>query len=210
MGRVATQLRGLCTPRQDWRARLEGLELQRGILLALEGEAFVAHQSARLDPFPLGDFPAYGTGYLRGELRDYAYRLGRVLDDLAEEDVRTFDPTAFFERAYASLPRWRFLARIMLPNLFDTWPRSARRELETELAGLVLERRAALAALSAGVPLPAARRERESRRVPGLNWSVETDAGGVSFRLDGDLAHRAEDAPPLRFRIDRGDCPATM
>lgn len=205
VSRQAGVLRGVCGAPRHWQERLAGLDLQEGIFVALHAEAFMAYRSASLDPFPGTGLQEWSVPFMRWGLRDYAHRFQRILDDLATEDVRTFDPDAFLDRAMAGLPRWQIVARILLPNMFATWPESARHDLETELTRHVLVRRAALAADAAAGP-SAPGGVVVAARVPGLSWVIDTDAAGVSVRLDGDLAHKHEDAPPLRFRIERDDC----
>lgn len=204
--RQAGILRGLCGVPPLWRDRLDELELQEGVFVALHAEAFMAYRYAALDPFPGDEFQGWSLPFMRWGLRDHARRFQRIIDDLAAEDVRTLDPDAYLERAMASLPRWQVVARIMLPNMFDAWPNSARHELAAELTSHTLARRELLADGMAAEFSPGTRAELASRRVAGLSWIVESDAAGVTIRLDGDLAHREDDAPPLQFRVERVDC----
>ncbi len=178
-----------------WPERLRHLDLQSRILRGLRYEAFGAHRAASLDPSILGIKPRPRT-LARWAIWDYARRLSAILDDLPRQDVRTFDPDAFNREKLKSIPRWQTVARLMLPNFWDSWPKSAHVELEAELTALILEERDRLAI--GGPPRPANRR---ASRVKGLSWVYEDLPGGTAVHLDGELRYQEPRPVPLRFRV---------
>ncbi|HSS76034.1 MAG TPA: hypothetical protein VLV54_04740 [Thermoanaerobaculia bacterium] len=129
---------------------------------------------------------------------DYARRLSAMVEELPRRDVRSFDPDAFEREQRAAIPRWQVLARTLLPNFWDTWPRSAHVELEAELTALVLEERERLAA--GGPPRST---DRRPSRIKGLSWIYEDVAGGTIVHLDGDLKYQEPRPVPLRFTVRR-------
>jgi hypothetical protein len=134
----------------------------------------------------------------RWAIWDYARRLSDILDDLPRQDVRTFDPDAFNREKLKSIPRWQTVARLMLPNFWDSWPKSAHVELEAELTALILEERDRLA--KGGPPRPAKRRP---SRIKGLSWVYEDLPGGTAVHLDGDLRYQETKPVALRFTVRR-------
>jgi hypothetical protein len=180
-----------------WPARLRHLDLQSRVLLALQCENFSAHRSSTLDR-PLAEFkwgPA-GQVFLRWMIWDHARRLSATLADLPRREVRGFDPDAFEREQKALIPRWQIVARLMLPNFWDVWPRSAHVELETELTALVLEERERLT-----VGGPPRSIDRRPSRLKGLSWIYEAIPGGTTLRLDGDLRSQDPKPVPLRFTV---------
>jgi hypothetical protein len=183
-----------------WPARLLRLDQQSRILRALQAEAFSAHLTSTFDrPMPSLKLGTKPQTFLRWAIWDYARRFSAILEELPQRDVRSFDPEAFNREQQAKIPRWQFLARTLLTNFWDTWPRSAHVELEAELTALVLEERERLAA--GGPPRPS---DRRPSRVKGLSWIYEDIPGGTTLHLDGDLRSQEERPVPLRFTVRRG------
>jgi len=158
-----------------WPERLLHLDQQSRILRALRCEAFSAYRSSTFER-PIKDkaWPP-AQGLLRWALWDYARRFSVIVDKLSRKDVRDLDPDAFNQEQQDSLPRWQFMAHLMLPNAWDAWPKSVHVELEAELTALVLEERERLAA---GGPPRAA--DRRPSRVKGLTWIYE-DVPGLAW-----------------------------
>jgi hypothetical protein len=188
-------LRGFPRAPAGWPERLRHLDLQSRILLGLRCEAFGAHRAASLDQGISGIKPR-PRKLARLAIWDYARRLSDILDDLPRQDVRTFDPDAFNRQKLKSIPRWQTVARLLLPNFWDSWPKSAHVELEAELTALIFEERNRLA--TGGPPRPANRR---ASRVKGLSWVYEDLQGDTVLHLDGDLRFRELKPVPLRFTV---------
>jgi len=183
-----------------WPPRLRGLDLQSRALLALELEAFMAHRSTLLDrPIPGIESAPTSPTVLRWAIWDYARRFSAIVEDLRRRDVRSLDAEALDRELQAAIPRWQIVARVMLPNFWDTWPRSAHAELEAELTALILEERERLAA--GGPPRSSYRRP---SRVKGLSWIYEDFPGATTLHLDGELRSKNPKAAPLRFTVRRG------
>lgn len=116
---------------------------------------------------------------------------------------RSLGGASFLEREEkAKIPRWQIVARLAFPAYWETWPRSARAELEAELTALILEERERLAA--GGPPRPFHQRP---SRVKGLSWIYEDLPGATTLRLDGDLVYQDEKPVPLRFTVRSGAAP---
>ena len=179
-----------------WRERLLHLDLQARTLRSFQCEAFAAHRSASRDR-PIAGLPGGPAAQFlaRWTLWDYSRRFSAMIERLRRRDVRSFDPAAFHREQLASIPRWQAAARLLLPDFWDRWPRSAHVELEAELTALVLEERERLAA--GGVPRAAGR----SSRVAGLSWIYQDLPGATTVRLDGDLHYRDPGLAPLRFTV---------
>jgi len=182
-----------------WPERLLRLDQQSRILRALRCEDFSAHLTSTFDrPIPDAKWGTQGQAFLRWVVWDYARRLSAMVEELPRRDMRSFDPDAFEREQRAKIPRWQVLARTLLPNFWDTWPRSAHVELEAELTALVLEERERLAAAG-----PLRSTNRRPSRVKGLSWIYEDIPGGTTIRLDGELRSREERPVPLRFTVRR-------
>jgi hypothetical protein len=180
-----------------WHDRLAGLDLRRGIYVALHTEAFVVYNSAGLEkPLLADDPPRWTDPIVRWGARDYARRFVPMIEELAQRDVRTFDPVAFDREMVGRLPRWQIVARLMLQNFWTTWPSAARVELAGELTARILAERDRQAAGG-----PPRNGDREPSRVEGLHWVYEATPAGTTIRLDGEMRYRPKTALPLRFTI---------
>ena len=182
-----------------WPARLLRLDLQSRALRGLQYETFSAHRSATFDrPIPDVELGPKSQAILRWAVWDHARRFSAMVEDLPQRDVRGFDPDAFDRECQASIPRWQYVARLLLPGFWDVWPRGAHADLEAELTALILEERERLAA--GGPPRSTNRRP---SRVKGLSWIYEDITGGTALRLDGDLRYQEAKPVPLRFTVRR-------
>lgn len=181
-----------------WPERLCHLDQQSRILLGLQAETFSAHLTSTFErPLPTPNW-THKQVVPRWAIWDYARRSSAMFEKLSQRDVRSFDPETFDREQRASIPRWQFVARLLLPNFWDLWPRSAHVELEAELTALVLEERERLAA---GGP-PRATHRRPSR-VKGLSWIYEDIPDGTVVHLDGELRSKEDRPVPLRFTVRR-------
>jgi hypothetical protein len=184
-----------------WPARLLHLDQQSRILRAFRAEAFSAHLTSTFDkPLPDTKWGPQGQAFLRWVVWDYARRFSAMIEELPQREVGSFDPDAFEREQRAAIPRWQVLARTLLPNFWDVWPRSAHVELEAELTALVLEERERLAA---GGPPRAT--DRRPSRIKGLSWIYEDIPGGTVVHLDGELRSKEERPVPLRFTVRRAE-----
>ncbi len=182
-----------------WSARLLRLDLQSRILLAFQCENFGAYRTATVDrPVPDFSWGPTAQAVLRWMIWDSARRISAMLGKLQDQEVRSFDPDAFYEEQKASIPRLHVVARAILPNYWNSWPRCAHGELEAELTARILEERERLAA--GGSPRSTNRRP---SRVNGLSWIYEDIPGGTTLHLDGDLRSHEEKPVPLRFTVHR-------
>ena len=188
-------LRSFPVPPAGWRERLEGLDLQSRIFLGLQLEAFMAHRASTLAR-PLGreDSGAFPKPLLRWGIWDYSRRFAAAIEEMRRQDVRSFDPEAFVREWERSVPRWQFVARLLFPNFMDAWPRSAHKELETELTTLVFEERERLAARRLRPAI-----DRRPSRVKGLSWIYEETPQTLTIHLDGELKSPETKLVPLRF-----------
>jgi hypothetical protein len=113
--------------------------------------------------------------------------------------VRTYDTEAFVREWMRSVPRWQFVARLLLPNFLDAWPQSAHKELEAELTVLVFAERERLAA-----GLPRLGGDRRPSRIKGLSWIYEETPEALTLYLDGELREPEKKPVPLRFTLRKG------
>ncbi|MFY9823459.1 MAG: hypothetical protein WAM82_18910 [Thermoanaerobaculia bacterium] len=194
-------LRSFSKAPAGWSERLLHLDRRSRTLRALQCENFSAYLTSTFDR-PIRDamWGRRPQTLLRWMLWDYARRFSGMVETLPQRDVRTFDPDAFEREQRSTIPRWQIIARILLPNFGEFWPRSARIELEAELTALVLEERERLAA--SGPPRPTNRRP---SRVQGLSWIYEDLPDGTTLHLDGDLKYQETKPVPLRFTVRRSD-----
>jgi hypothetical protein len=182
-----------------WPERLLHLDQQSRILRALRCEAFSSHLTSTFSrPIQGMTLGPKAQAFARWMIWDYARRFSAMLDELPHYDVRSFDPEAFEREQKVKIPRWQVVARNLLPNFWDVWPKSAHVELEAELTALVLEERERLAA--GGPPRSA---DRRPSRVKGLSWIYEDVPGGTTVHLDGELRSKEEKPVPLRFTVRR-------
>ena len=190
-------LRSFPLPPAGWRERLEGLDLQSRILLGLQLEAFTAHRASTLAR-PLGreDSGSFPPSLLRWAIWDYSRRFATGIEEMRRQDVRSFDPEPFFREWERTIPRWQIVARLLLPNFLDAWPRSAHKELETELTLLVFKERERLAT---GRPRSAI--DRRPSRIKGLSWIYEETPETLTIHLDGELKSPEPKLVPLRFTL---------
>ncbi|HEV7509926.1 MAG TPA: hypothetical protein VGS07_33950 [Thermoanaerobaculia bacterium] len=190
-------LRSFSKAPAGWPARLLRLDRRSRTLRALRCENFSAYLTSTFDrPIPDARWGTRPQILIRWMLWDYARRLSAMVEMLPQRDVRTFDPEAFEREQRAAIPRWQIIARTLLPNFGEFWPRSARIELEAELTALVLEERERLAA--GAPPRPTNRRP---SRVQGLSWIYEDLPGATTLHLDGDLKFQEPKPVPLRFTV---------
>lgn len=182
-----------------WPERLRHLDQQSRILQAMRCEAFSAHVTSTFNrPIQGMTLGPKAQAFARWMIWDYARRFSAILEELPHSDVRSFDPAAFEREQRTAIPRWQVVARTLLPNFWDVWPKSAHVELEAELTALVLEERDRLAA---GGPLRSA--DRRSSRVKGLSWIYEDVPGGTTVHLDGELRSKEIKPVPLWFTVRR-------
>jgi len=168
-----------------WRQRFAELDLRCGVFLALQMDAWVAHYGSRQkNPLPGVEIPAMARPFMGLGMRDFARRYQAILEQIPHQDLRTFDPGKFLEEAESEIPRWQIIARLLIPNLVEAWPRAARTELSAELTALVLEERERR--VHSDVPPSAGR---QPSCVEGLNWVYEVTEQGLAITLDGELAH---------------------
>jgi hypothetical protein len=192
-------LRSFSRAPAGWPERLLRLDQQSRILRAFRCEAFSAHLTSTFDrPLPDTKWGTQGQAFLRWVVWDYARRFSAMIEQLPRREVGSFDPEAFEREQRAAIPRWQVLARTLLPNFWDVWPRSAHVELEAELTALVLEERERLAA---GGPPRAT--DRRPSRIKGLSWIYEDIPDGTVVHLDGELRSKEERPVPLRFTVRR-------
>ncbi len=206
-------LRQMCDVPAVWGERLRELDPHQGLTRAFHGEAWVAYHTASLDELPaLGSrLPPSRFAPERWMLRDHARRLAKLTAELSMEPLNTFDPAVFGARAAEQIPRWQIYSRQILPNLWDPWARTTRIGLSSELAALVIEERARLAAggqIGESGLVPS-----QPSRIEGLTWRFERSADAVTISLDGELVTPAPIAPgkmplPLSYTIHRGECAA--
>ena len=125
-----------------WRMRMAAIDLRRGVYVGLQAEAFMAHYAASLDR-PLGgeEIPPSTAPFIRWGLRDHAQRLQPMIEELVRRDIRSLDPDDFDREMKDRIPRWQLIARLMLPNFWDAWPRAARTELSADLTARIFEER---------------------------------------------------------------------
>jgi len=182
-----------------WPERLRDLDQQSRILRAMRAEAFSAHLTSTFDrPIKEATLGSKPQAFARWMIWDYARRFSAILDELPQYDVRSFNPKAFDREQQAKIPRWQVLARTLLPNFWDAWPRSAHVELEAELTALVLAERERLAAGG-----PPRMTDRRPSRVKGLSWIYEDSPEGTTIHIDGELRSKEEKPVPLRFTVRR-------
>ena len=192
-------LRSFSRAPAGWTERLRGLDQQSRILLALQAEAFSAHLTSTFDqPLTGTNWGTHSQAVVRWAIWDYVRRFSSIFEQLRQRDVRSFDPDAFEREQRAAIPRWQFVARVLFPNFWDLWPRSAHVELEAELTALVLEERERLAA--GGRPRAT---DRRPSRIKGLSWIYEDIPGGTVVHLDGELRSKEDRPVPLRFTVRR-------
>jgi hypothetical protein len=195
-------LRSFAVPPAGWRERLQGLDLQSPMLLSWQHQAFMAHRNS-MSAEPLGrsetDTGGFPKVLLRWGVWDFSRRFAAAVEDLRHRDVRGYDPDEFVQEWMRSVPRWQFVARLLLPNFLDAWPQSAHRELEAELTVLVFAERERLAA-----GLPRLGGDRRPSRIKGLSWIYEETPEALTLHLDGELRNLEKKPVPLRFTLRKG------
>lgn len=190
-------LRGLAAALPVWRQRMATIDLRGGVYIGLQLEAFLAHHAAyRERPLGSEEIPPWSDTTMRWGLRDYAQRFQPMIEELVRRDVRSLDPEEFTVEMAERLPRWSMIARLMLPNFWDSWPKAAHGELSADLTARILEQRARQAA--GGPPRPS---DRQPSRVRGLDWLYEETPAGTSVRLDGEMVYKPPRALPLHFLV---------
>ena len=196
---VQLGLRALPAAPPVWRERMTALDLRRGISIALRAEAFVAYLSSfRARPLGSEKSPTWTLPFVRWGLHDYARRFQPMIEEMEKRDLSTFDASAFGREMDERMPRWQIVARLMLPNFWDSWPKAARGELAADLTARILAERERLAA--GDPPRP---NRREPSRIRGLSWLYEDVPDGTRIRLDGDLLYKDKKGLPLRFTLRR-------
>lgn len=212
---MAPVLRCLCSVPPIWQQRLAEIDLRTGILQALRLEGWLALHAATSDyvwktwqkddeSWWLKLPPRYARPIMRLVMLDHAEMMEDSVVEIEQRDLRTFDPKAFFEKHYATVPRWNIVARITVPDLYDAWVKAGRLELSLELTSRTLEVRRLLA--------EGTEAEKESvagrfpSRVAGLSWIYHAEPASITISLDGDLAHQVQKAVPLEVVISRSEC----
>jgi hypothetical protein len=195
-------LRSFAVPPAGWRERLQHLDLQSPMFLGLQYQAFMAHRNSTFAE-PLGrretDVGGFPKTLLRWAIWDFSRRFAAAVEELRRRDVRGYDPEAFVREWMRSVPRWQFVARLLLPNFLDAWPKSAHKELEAELTVLVFAERERLAA-----GLPRLGGDRQPSRIKGLSWIYEETSEALTLHLDGELKNTEPKPVPLRFTVRKG------
>lgn len=196
-------LRGMPRLPTVWRARLAQVDLRGPLLVAHQAEAFAAYRSSKADRPPADQPDLQGWPLVRWGMHDYAWRYQAMIDEMAQRDVRSFDPDDFDREMLHRIPNWQFVGRLLLPKIWDTWPRTAHLELAAELTVLGLEERERLAvgASSRGY-------RRRASRVKGLRWVYEGVPEGTRIRLGGRFLYPGTRALPLTFLIRHPSLPA--
>ena len=196
-------LRSLPSAPPVWSKRMAAIELRPGIYVALQAEAFMAQRAAILgQPFGADETPPWEKGLLCWGLRDYARRFQPMIEELVRRDIRSLDPDDFDREMRDRIPRWQLIARLLLPNAWNTWVKAARTELSADLTARILAERARLA--EGGSPLVAGR---QPSRVRGLHWLYEETPAGTSIRIDAEMVYKVERTLPLHFLVRRQSSP---
>ncbi|HXU29864.1 MAG TPA: hypothetical protein VN851_04730 [Thermoanaerobaculia bacterium] len=188
-------LRGMPRAPAGWPARLTDLDLRHRMFMALQADVFIAFHTSTFDRPP----PGAGVRpwwLARWALRDYTRRVQPILDELPRREVRSFNPDDFEREMRDRMPRWQFIARQLVPNFWDAWPRTAHLELASELTALALLERERLAT---GGP-PRTFHQRPSR-VEGLRWIYEDLPLGTRIRIDGRFLYPGPRPLPLTFLV---------
>lgn len=196
---------------EAWQRRVVEDDPRALFLRALQAEAYSFARGMKYGGFSLlrkGDVQTPFTRYVDRPLSapyfrlcgaDYSVRLARVVGELRTLPCGT-DLAALNDKALAAIPRWNFLARIVMPHLFLGWRTAVSTALSAELTRQVLEARALRAAAGGGV-WPGEKTTTASATCPGSTWVRErAEDGSLTIALDRVPLEWDQPTPPA-FRL---------
>lgn len=199
-------LRALPDPPPGWRQRLAPMALRDGVEVALRLESWMIVQSLRSGRLAeeMG-----GEGALRLVMKpllhrgiaEYADFMDHGLARVKTEDLHSFDNDRFYEAEYGRIPRWNVAARILAPDLFDTWIRAAHSELGVDLTRRTLEIRELLRH-GDRERLEALAGEHDAV-AEGVRWIYRIEPGTVVLETVGEIPRQSKSPLPLEVRLAR-------
>lgn len=185
-----------------WIRRLESLALADGVVRSLRFEAWVllhlAENPAELEKLADGGLSFFGNLsdlYATWGLVTAASIVDNGVDQMLQQDPSAWDPRQFGRELVDAVPRRNLYAALMLPDLWDSWIKAKRRELEVEHTIRLLELRSGKT-----MRLPV---EKQMSLVGGLSWDYQGDDQQVRVALDGDFEHLGEKwrVLPLEYTV---------